>query len=108
MRITALAENTSVSEKFGAEHGLSLYIETEKYNILFDMGQTELFSENAEKLGIDLSMADIAVLSHGHYDHGGGLKKFLSINDKATVYINRYAFSPIITAKKNISVLTFL
>lgn len=94
MRITALAENTSVSDNFGAEHGLSLYIETDKHNILFDMGQTALFSENAEKLGIDLSMVDIAVLSHGHYDHGGGLKKFLSINDKATVYINRYAFMP--------------
>ena len=94
MRITALAENTSVSDNFGAEHGLSLYIETDKHNILFDMGQTALFSENAEKLGIDLSMVDIAVLSHGHYDHGGGLKKFLSINDKAPVYINRYAFEP--------------
>ena len=58
------------------------------------MGQTELFSENAEKLGIDLKKTDITVLSHGHYDHGGGLKKFLSINDKAPVYINRYAFEP--------------
>lgn len=94
MRITALAENTSVSDNFGAEHGLSLYIETDKHNILFDMGQTALFSENAEKLRVDLSMVDIAVLSHGHYDHGGGLKKFLSINDKAPVYINRYAFEP--------------
>ena len=54
MRITTLAENTSVSDNFSAEHGLSLYIETDKHNILFDMGQTELFSENAEKLGIDL------------------------------------------------------
>lgn len=92
MRITSLAENTSVNENIGAEHGLSLYIETEKCNILFDMGQTELFADNAVKLGIDLSQADIAVLSHGHYDHGGGLKKFLLINDKAPVYINKYAF----------------
>lgn len=94
MRITSLAENTSAVESIGYEHGLSLYIETDNHNILFDMGQTELFSENAEKLGIDLTKADIAVLSHGHYDHGGGLKKFLSINDKAPVYINRYAFEP--------------
>lgn len=94
MRITSLAENTSADENIGYEHGLSLYIETDNHNILFDMGQTELFSENAEKLGIDLTKADIAVLSHGHYDHGGGLKKFLSINDKAPVYINRYAFEP--------------
>ena len=94
MRITSLAENTSVSENIGYEHGLSLFIETEKHNILFDMGQTELFLENAEKLGIDLRKADIAVLSHGHYDHGGGLKKFLTINKNAPVYINKYAFEP--------------
>ncbi|MGN0667421.1 MAG: MBL fold metallo-hydrolase [Huintestinicola sp.] len=94
MRITSLAENTSVREDIGSEHGLSLYIETENRRILFDMGQTELFAENAEKLGIDLSQADIAVLSHGHYDHGGGLKRFLSLNGKAPVYINQYAFEP--------------
>lgn len=94
MKITVLSENTSVSESIGAEHGLSLHIETDNHNILFDMGQTELFSENAEKLGVDLSQVDIAVLSHGHYDHGGGLKKFLTINKKAPVYIRRSAFEP--------------
>lgn len=94
MRITSLAENTSIGGNIGAEHGLSLYIETAEHNILFDMGQTELFAENAEKLGIDLRRADVAVLSHGHYDHSGGLKKFLSINDIAPVFINRCAFEP--------------
>lgn len=92
MKITALTENTPYNDNISAEHGLSLYIETEKHNILFDMGQTSLFAENAEKLGIDLANADIAVLSHGHYDHGGGLGKFLQINQTAPVYINRYAF----------------
>ncbi len=92
MKITSLVENISKKENIGAEHGLSLFIETEKHNILFDMGQTDLFSENAEKLSIDLSSVDIAVLSHGHYDHGGGLSKFLTLNDKAKVYINKNAF----------------
>lgn len=100
MRITVLAENTSIGDDFGYEHGLSLYIETEKQKILFDMGQTELFWENAQKLGIDLSETDIAVLSHGHYDHGGGLKKFLEINRKAPVYISRYAFEPHFNGKE--------
>lgn len=92
MKITSLAENTALKENIGAEHGLSLYIKTEFHNILFDMGQTDLFAENADKLGIDLSDVDIAVLSHGHYDHGGGLKKFLEINKKAPVYLSRHAF----------------
>lgn len=94
MRITALVENTALDSRFGAEHGLSLYIETEKHRILFDMGQTDLFSQNAGKLGIDLGEVDLAVLSHGHYDHGGGMKRFLEINERAPIYVNRDAFQP--------------
>lgn len=78
----------------GSEHGLSLFIETEKHNILFDMGQTDLFARNAEMLGADLSDVDVAILSHGHYDHGGGLKAFLDLNRKAPVYMSKYAFEP--------------
>lgn len=93
MKITALTENTS---KTGLpyEHGLSLYIETENHKILFDTGQTELFAQNAETLGIELSKVDTAVLSHGHYDHGGGLKRFLELNKTAPVYMSKYAFEP--------------
>lgn len=94
MKITALTENTSSSENIRCEHGLSLYIQTDKYNILFDMGQTDLFEENAKKLDLDLSEIDTAVLSHGHYDHSGGLARFLEINQKASVYLNQYAFEP--------------
>lgn len=94
MKITALVENISSKETLGAEHGLSLYIETANHKILFDMGQTALFSKNAKALGIDLEDVDIAILSHGHYDHGGGLKRFLEINKKAPVYLSKYAFEP--------------
>ncbi len=92
MKVTALVENTSCMGSIGFEHGLSLYIEVGDHKILFDMGQTELFAENAVKLGVDLSAVDFAVLSHGHYDHGGGLKKFFEINGNAPVYVSRYAF----------------
>ena len=70
IRITVLSENTS-REGFESEHGLSLFIKTDKHSILFDMGQGELFLRNADRLGIDLRDVDVAVLSHGHYDHGG-------------------------------------
>ena len=92
MKIVSLVENTIANESLGCEHGLSLYIETNNHKILFDMGQSDLFAENAKKLGIDLTQVDIAILSHGHYDHGGGLAKFLEINAKASVYISKHAF----------------
>lgn len=98
MKITCLLENTVAASpagaKVGAEHGLSLYMETEDRRVLFDMGQTDLFARNAEVLGIDLSSVDVAVLSHGHYDHGGGLSAFLEINQTAPVYLTDTAFLP--------------
>lgn len=92
MKISVLCENTSCSKSCLSEHGLSLYIETDRHKILFDTGQTDAFLKNAQTMGIDLSEADTAVISHGHYDHGGGLKAFLRINSGAPVYINEHAF----------------
>ena len=92
MRITTLIENTSCGDGFASEHGISLLIETGKHIILFDAGQSDAFARNAEKLGVDLRDVDFAVLSHGHYDHGGGLTRFLEINEKAPVYVNCHAF----------------
>ena len=61
MKLWALMENTAL-EGFAAEHGLSLYIEALGRRILFDMGQSGAFADNAEKLGIDLSKVDLAVM----------------------------------------------
>lgn len=94
MKIVSLVENTSARNDVRSEHGLSLYIEACGNKILFDMGQGELFLENAKVLGVDLSVVDIAIISHGHYDHGGGLEKFLEINEIAPVYVNKKAFLP--------------
>jgi len=87
-------ENTPYVEGFLSEHGLSLYIETGSKRILFDMGQSDGFVMNAGRLHIDLAKVDLAVLSHGHYDHGGGLPYFLTQNDHAPVYVSRFAFEP--------------
>ena len=92
MKIVTLVENTSIREDLEAEHGLSLYIEYNDLRILFDMGQGDKFIANAESLGVDLSKVDIAVISHGHYDHGGGLEAFLKINTKAKIYMSEHAF----------------
>ncbi len=102
MKITVLVENISEKENIISQHGLSLYIETENHKILFDMGQSDLFEQNARKLDIDLSDVDIAIISHGHYDHGGGLERFLEINNKAPVYISKYAFRPHYNGEKYI------
>ena len=92
MKITTLLENTSVSPELTAEHGLSLFVETAQHRFLFDAGQSDAFAENAKKLGIDLRTAEFAVLSHGHYDHGGGMRRFLEVNRRAKLYVNSHAF----------------
>ncbi len=94
MKIISLLENTAARTDVLSEHGLSLYIEAAGRKILFDMGQTALFAENAKALGVDLAKVDLAVLSHGHYDHGGGLAAFLEINQSAPVYVSEHAFLP--------------
>lgn len=94
MIIKTIVENTSLSDDFRFEHGLSLYIETKNHKMFFDVGASDLFLENAEKMGVDVAKVDTLFLSHGHYDHGGGLKYFLEKNKKAKLFIRENAFEP--------------
>ena len=87
IKIVVLLENTKESPNLKCKHGLSLYAETETHKILFDMGPNALFLKNAEALGVDIADVDIAVISHGHVDHCGGLKYFLRKNKKAKIYL---------------------
>lgn len=92
MKITALIENTTSKQDIKPQHGLSLYIETQKHKILIDTGSDDTFLSNAQKLGIDISAVDIMIITHGHYDHGGGLKTFMLANKTAKVYVQATAF----------------
>ncbi len=92
MLIKTLVENTSISKDFGSEHGLSLYIETKSHKILFDVGASELFLQNAKKLGVNIADINFLVISHGHNDHGGGLKSFIQANKTAEIFLHQKAF----------------
>lgn len=77
VRVTVLVENTAQGEGFLAEHGLAYWIEYGDKRVLFDTGQGAVLEHNAAKLNIPLDQADAIVLSHGHYDHTGGLSRVL-------------------------------
>jgi len=77
LRITTLSENTAAGGNLLAEWGLSILVETDTVNILLDTGPSISASHNADILGIDLNKVDKIVLSHGHYDHSGGLQQVL-------------------------------
>ena len=89
MKLTVLIENKTLDEcnSLTAEHGLSIFISYNEQCILFDTGATGSCIDNAEKLGLKIEDVDTVVISHHHFDHGGGLSRFLEANSKATVYM---------------------
>lgn len=91
MRIISLSDDVQ-TEGLRCEHGLSFFIETSNHRIIADTGQSDATWENAGKLGVSVADADTVFVSHGHYDHTGGLKSLSALNKKARIYISRYAF----------------
>jgi 7,8-dihydropterin-6-yl-methyl-4-(beta-D-ribofuranosyl)aminobenzene 5'-phosphate synthase len=94
VRIVILADNVAGPRGLLAEHGLSLWIESGGYRVLFDTGQGLVLGSNAKVLGIPLAFADAVVLSHGHYDHTGGLADVLAGRHGLPVYAAPEALSP--------------
>ncbi len=92
MEFQFLVENKTETEGVLAEHGLSIYIDTGDKKILFDAGASDAFAMNADRMKVDLSQVDFAVVSHGHYDHTGGFPMFCRRNRKAPIYIHKNAF----------------
>ena len=94
MKLITLVENSAGDPACIAEHGLSIYIETEKHTLLLDAGQTDAAVKNALALGLDLTKVDTVILSHGHYDHSGGILPFCAQNSHAQVLMQRSAIEP--------------
>ena len=93
IKITTLIENKKENYKFINEFGLSFLIEDRDKKIIFDTGKTRKFIKNSYILGINLEQIEDVILSHNHYDHTGGLKKFTEkCNSKYTLHINKNFF----------------
>lgn len=89
--VTLLVENTAHGAGALGEHGLSFWIDTGGHRVLFDTGQGMALLHNAARLKLDLTQADAIVLSHGHYDHVGGLEAALSVARRATLHLHPHA-----------------
>ena len=104
MKLITLVENTCGSNGCIAEHGLSIYIETNSHKLLLDAGQTDAIVRNASLLGIDLSKVDTLILSHGHYDHSGGILPFAKLNSTAMIIMQSSAAEPHYNMEKYIGI----
>ena len=94
-KITILCENRAgLTKNIIGEHGFSALVEHEGEKILLDTGQGFGLKPNAKTLGVDLDQIDTIVLSHGHYDHTGGLSQLLPFSQKTRVIAHPDIFGP--------------
>jgi 7,8-dihydropterin-6-yl-methyl-4-(beta-D-ribofuranosyl)aminobenzene 5'-phosphate synthase len=88
LRVTVLVDNFVAAPDLLAEHGLAMLIEGDDWRILFDTGQEGVLRPNADALGVSLCPLDAVVLSHGHYDHTGGLAGLLREVSLSTIFLH--------------------
>lgn len=91
MKFTVLTDDKVKKRGFLAEHGLSLFIEYKDCNILFDTGQSDVYIRNAKALQLDLDKTDYIVLSHGHYDHCGGIFNLPDLKKNPKIHLQKSA-----------------
>lgn len=109
MKLIVLVDNApGRQDGLIAEHGLSIWMEIDGVQWLIDTGESDAFAQNASRLGINIADVDNLILSHGHRDHCGGLETFLSLNNKAKIYLSanigdNHYYSTRRGAKRNIS-----
>lgn len=88
VRLTILVDNRTTDQGLRTEHGLSIWVETPGGRLLFDTGQGEALLGNARHLGVPLEQTDAVVLSHGHYDHTGGLAQARALAPAARLILH--------------------
>lgn len=92
--LTVLVENTTRKPGLVAEHGLAFWIDTGEHRVLFDTGQHHALARNASQLGLYLDTTDAIVLSHGHYDHTGGLRYAFNLARQSKLFLHPKALIP--------------
>lgn len=86
MRAKILIDNIAAGD-FTGEWGLAVWIEYAGHKLLLDTGTTGAFADNARKMDTPLKLAELCVISHGHYDHSDGLTAFFRENEQAKAYL---------------------
>ena len=100
MKFVVLTEDRNCNNSCVSEHGLSIYMEVENHKLLLDTGITDAFLRNSKTLGINLDEVNTIVLSHGHWDHGNGLKY---INTKKTLILHPECYLERYSLKRNMA-----
>ncbi|HNQ89352.1 MAG TPA: MBL fold metallo-hydrolase [Verrucomicrobiota bacterium] len=92
--VTVLVENSAHARGLMGEHGLAYHVQAGARSVLFDTGQTDLVVRNARRLGVDLSRLEAVALSHGHFDHSGGVAAVWAQAPDAVLYAHPAARGP--------------
>jgi 7,8-dihydropterin-6-yl-methyl-4-(beta-D-ribofuranosyl)aminobenzene 5'-phosphate synthase len=92
--VSVLIENSVTGRNLKAEHGLSYHLRCGRHALLFDTGQSELLQHNAQEMGLGLQEVEAIALSHGHYDHAGGVRLAHALAPSARLFLHPASLEP--------------